>query len=107
MNHINNFVELLGKINQLLSESGEESWEKSFRGFLKRSDDAKDHQNLLSDIFQIYGGMGSFSDLVLYSNNKVLISENNLLDELRQNLFDVVLELKTTPRNKWLSFVRK
>ena len=37
-----------------------------------------------------YGGMGSLNDLVLYRNGKVLMSENDELDQLRNDLFNLL-----------------
>lgn len=38
----------------------------------------------------LYGGMGSLNDLVLYRNGKVLMSENDELDQLRSDLFNLL-----------------
>ncbi|WP_420107405.1 DUF6966 domain-containing protein [Leclercia adecarboxylata] len=38
----------------------------------------------------LYGGMGSLNDLVLYRNGKVLMSENDELDQLRRDLFNLL-----------------
>lgn len=38
----------------------------------------------------LFGGMGSLNDLVLYSKGKVLIDENEELDQLRSNLFNLL-----------------
>lgn len=37
-----------------------------------------------------YGGMESLNDLVLYRNGSVLMSENDELDQLRRDLFDLL-----------------
>ncbi len=38
----------------------------------------------------LYGEMGSLNDLVLYRNGKVLMSENDELDQLRRDLFNLL-----------------
>ncbi|WP_408612276.1 DUF6966 domain-containing protein [Leclercia tamurae] len=37
-----------------------------------------------------YSGMGSLSDLVLYRNGKALMSENDELNQLRHDLFNLL-----------------
>ncbi|WP_239954906.1 hypothetical protein [Pantoea sp. Z09] len=38
----------------------------------------------------LYGGMGSLNDLVLYSKGKILIDENEELDQLRSEVFNLL-----------------
>ncbi|MDR6156907.1 hypothetical protein QF023_000423 [Chryseobacterium sp. SLBN-27] len=45
----------------------------------------------LSNIKNIYGGMGSFNDLVLYKDGKVDIEANEKLSALREDLYKAVL----------------
>ncbi|MGH8780352.1 DUF6966 domain-containing protein [Paraburkholderia sp.] len=40
-------------------------------------------------VVSMYGGMGSLNDLVLYRNGQPLIKENNELDALRAELYDL------------------
>ncbi|MFN4364443.1 DUF6966 domain-containing protein [Chryseobacterium hispalense] len=45
----------------------------------------------LSNIKNIYGGMGSFNDLLLYKDGKVDIEANEKLSALREDLYKAVL----------------
>lgn len=45
----------------------------------------------LSKIKSIYGGMGSFNDMVLYKDGKVDFEGNEKLNILRKELYDAVL----------------
>jgi len=56
-------------------------WQKIFKNFLY-SDELKELSTLKKDIIKIYGGMGSFNDLVLHRNCEPCIKENRLLDDL-------------------------
>ena len=44
-------------------------------------------KNLVEKILKLYGGMGSFNDLVLYKNGVLCKKENNILDELRNKFY--------------------
>ena len=84
---------ILDKIIILLSSVEEENWRFTFERFKKISvqiDNREDEKKLKSAIIRIYGGMGSFSDLVLYSKEQVLIEDNQKLDLLRKELFKVI-----------------
>ena len=45
-------------------------------------------KNLVEKILKLYGGMGSFNDLVLYKNGVLCKKENNILDELRNKFYE-------------------
>ena len=40
-------------------------------------------------ILSLYGGMGSLNDLVIYNNGIPLVDENNELDALRSQLYEL------------------
>ena len=46
-------------------------------------------------IRNLYGGMGSFNDLVLSKNYIPLIEENNKLEKLKAELYEKYIELRT------------
>ncbi|MGE4513136.1 MAG: hypothetical protein AB7E26_04880 [Chryseobacterium sp.] len=48
-------------------------------------------EEALSIIKKMYGGMGSFNDLVLYKDGKVDIEANEKLSVLREDLYKAVL----------------
>ena len=88
----NNTIEgTIDKIIQLLTASGEEYWTDYFtyqKNRLINQDDSR--QEISKDLLKAFkGGMGSFSDLVLHKNSVPLIDENNQLEILKDNLFDL------------------
>jgi hypothetical protein len=89
--------QILDGIIEILSCVGEINWLNAMRAFRNRSEPAgtDERRQLLSDIMRIYGGMGSFSDLVLYKEGKLVPDENSRLDELRRRLFNAALNGRT------------
>ncbi len=83
---------IIKQIIDLLVSVGESNWADTFTSFRLKlvNSDSENLQVLRSDILRIYGGMGSFNDLVLYNEGQVLIRENQTLDKLRKELFDVL-----------------
>lgn len=86
-------LNILNKIISVLERSNEDNWLKTFSNIYEsyeslENDDEKAYYR--REILNVYGGMGSFSDLVLYDNNKVLYEENNELDALRKDLFEEI-----------------
>ena len=79
---------LLTKIADLLDAHGEADWAQSFRNFL--SDYNSEPEVTKGKIRSVYGGMGSFNDIILYgSNGMPLRDENNELDQMRSELFQL------------------
>lgn len=85
-------ISIIKQIIDLLVSVGESNWADTFTSFKLKlvNSDSESLQILRSDILRIYGGMGSFNDLVLYNEGQVLIRENQTLDKLRKELFDVL-----------------
>lgn len=50
-----------------------------------------DKKEALSNIQSIYGGMGSFSDMVIYKDGKIDLEANEKLSALREDLYNAVL----------------
>ncbi|WP_263602663.1 DUF6966 domain-containing protein [Chryseobacterium sp. PET-29] len=48
-------------------------------------------EEALSNIKNIYGGMGSFNDFVLYKDEKVDVEANEKLSALREDLYKAVV----------------
>lgn len=61
---------------------------QDFRNRCDSVSDPFDQKNLISDLLRIYGGMGSFSDLILYNQGNLLQKETSQLDALRRELFE-------------------
>jgi len=85
-------ISLIEQIIDLLVSVRESNWADAFKSFRRRLDnsDSESTETLRSDILRIYGGMGSFNDLVLYQEGQPLIKENQALDKLRMELFDAL-----------------
>jgi len=93
MSDISTVREILVRLISLLRKAHEIDWANaldSFRAHCDATGDNPEKTGLFSDILRIYGGMGSFSDLVLYREGEVLLTENNELDNLRKELFEAV-----------------
>jgi hypothetical protein len=93
----NQLRSVLDVLIQLLSSVGETNWHRALLSLRDRYDTAinqQEQKEVLSDILHIYGGMGSFSDLVLYQNGKLLLSQTRQLDDLRRQLFDLARQAR-------------
>lgn len=80
---------IITDILKVLEKVQEKEWIPVFRSFLEEVD-SMDRTILNKRIKKIYGGMGSFNDLVLYKNEQLCFKENVLLDNLRKELFDKI-----------------
>ncbi len=92
MNDMIILINVLNKITELLSSVNEKNWNKAITYFINEAQGTKTENEkkiLLSKILQIYGGLGSFSDLVIYVKGQVMIKENIKLDALRKELFNI------------------
>jgi hypothetical protein len=93
MTGLDKITALIDRIIVLMMSVGETDWLKSLESLRRRCDmvcSEKEKRGLLGDILGMYGGMGGFSDLVLFKGDKVLFAENEELDCLRRQLFDAV-----------------
>lgn len=93
MMNMTKLVGILDDLIQLLTRADEKNWLNAIKSFRNRCDEVFDEQSrsiLQAELRRIFGGMGSFSDLVLYSSGQVLIKENQELDRLRKELFEVL-----------------
>jgi hypothetical protein len=79
------------RIEKLLLEVGESNWLNSFKNFITELEEHED-TTVYRKIISIYGGAGSFSDLVLYKNGVLCIEENNELERLRNGLYNKIGE---------------
>lgn len=74
------------EITNILSSNNEDSWAKVFEK-LSRELDVDCESSILS-LKGLYGGMGSFNDIILHENGTPLIRENDELDDLRHALYN-------------------
>jgi len=72
-------------IANVLSSNDEESWAKTFETLGSELD--FDCESSIFSLRKLYGGMGSFNDIVLHKDGIPLIRENDELDELRHTLY--------------------
>ena len=81
------FEHLIQQIIFLLKKNESKRWVPIFKEFLH---DCKTKQTgeLVKKILSIYGGMGSFNDLVIQRDHKILVKEDEQLDKLREELSD-------------------
>lgn len=80
--------ELLVQITSLLLENNQNGWAEKFDSFSQKLD--TDYDNTLREIKLTFGGAGSFNDVVLHKDGKILISENRELSNLQDQLYDVL-----------------
>jgi hypothetical protein len=77
------------KLIDLLRENNVLDWTQVFEKFLYDFNNEQDKKAVAKSIINIYrGGMGSFSDLILQKNMKMLIKENDILAALKHELFN-------------------
>ena len=85
------------QISEFLKESNP-SWSEGFAWFATQYE--LDPNQTLTQIRHRYGGMGSFSDLVLYKDENVDFEAMEKLDALRDGLYDKVVEEIIALRSK-------
>lgn len=73
------------EIIKILSSNEEDSWAKRFEKLAIELD--IDFESSIYSLKKLYGGMGSFNDIVLHKNGMPLIRENDALDDLRYKLY--------------------
>ena len=79
---------VIQQIVELLKNCGEKSWANAIECSWSESEQDLDYAK--NRIRALYGGMGSFNDLVLHSPDGVpLKAENDELDDLRSQLYEL------------------
>lgn len=87
MKKLNNVEVILSRLIELLRAGAANEWAVAIEKIKEEfeQDPSYSSQRILS----IYGGMGSFNDVVLYREGQPLILENNELDDLRNRLYSI------------------
>lgn len=80
--------ELLYGIQKILADSRCDDWADIFSRVIDSYHHDPDSTRV--QMRQLYGGMGSFNDLVLSSDGQPLIEENNRLDAMRKELYQEI-----------------
>jgi len=100
---MNKMVHLLQKISEIMANNGQANraalLTKCFTK-LQNNQELINDPNFIREIMNLYGGMGSFFDVVLYKDGKPLIQENNKLSRLTSELYDFCIELRTSRNHK-------
>ncbi|WP_376782073.1 DUF6966 domain-containing protein [Pseudescherichia vulneris] len=78
---------VLSEIVKILSDNDESSWATYFKSCENQLD--VDYQVGIYNIRQVYRGMGSFNDLILHKHGLPLQKENDRLDQLRHELYEL------------------
>jgi hypothetical protein len=73
---------------KLLSENDEKRWAEVLTRLMQNYIESDNKQGVASLIKKLYGGAGTFNDLVLHKDGKPLIEENNQLEKLRHELYE-------------------
>ncbi|HFV9238260.1 hypothetical protein ABKV24_02550 [Enterobacter mori] len=69
----------------ILSSNDEGSWAKTFEKLGCELE--VDYESSIYALKKLYGGMGSFNDIIFHKNGIPLIRENDELDDLRHKLY--------------------
>ena len=87
-------ISVLDKIIECLASSGECDWQDRFNKIRANynPNDEESFEDIRYSLRRLYGGMGSFNDLVLHEESKPMIKNNNELDQLRKELFNLLHE---------------
>lgn len=83
-------IEICRKILELLLEYNEKQWVKSFDYFVRNADNSN-IKDSAREILKIYGGAGSFNDLVLHKDGLPVTSGNEKLNQLKRLLYESLL----------------
>jgi len=85
MNNLAEIRIIVARVSDLLAEAGNQNWLSAFQKF---SMELNDHPaRAIAQIISVYGGMGSFNDIVLYEDGQPNTAWNVELDALREALY--------------------
>ena len=87
MNEIQTIQSILSEIAGVFRNSDLASWAKTFQDFYVEI--GVEPNAVTRKILSLYGGMGSFNDIVIYRSGIALKKENSYMDALREQLFDL------------------
>lgn len=87
---INEIKKTLTHIISVLRSNNENAWAKTFENLGSELD--VDCETTIFALKKVYGGMGSFNDIVLHKNGLPLRKENNELEDLSHRLYQQLEE---------------
>ncbi|MFJ3485579.1 DUF6966 domain-containing protein [Pseudomonas sp. NPDC090202] len=99
MNSIDEIASHLQRIAQLLRDFEEHSWAQSFEAL--KHELATDPSHTAWKITRLYGGAGSFSDLVLHQNRVAPRLENDELAQLRSALYGLCRQQNSSKNDQF------
>ncbi|CAH3896261.1 MULTISPECIES: DUF6966 domain-containing protein [Enterobacter] len=82
---INEIKKTLTNIISILHSNNENAWAKTFETLGSELD--VDCEASIFALKKVYGGMGSFNDIVLHKNGQPLRKENDELEDLSHRLY--------------------
>jgi hypothetical protein len=80
-------ISTLSRIASVLRAGGNANWARSIERF--ESNMLRDPEETCARVLSIFGGMGSFNDIVLQKDGKMLYQENEELAQLGTQLYDL------------------
>lgn len=83
-------IDIFTEIAALLRVAGNDNWAKAFDNL--RSEFEISPEAARTEILRVYGGIGSFNDVILYRDGQPLWTENGRLSTLRTELYDICRE---------------
>lgn len=86
---------LLEECIQLLSENDEKRWAEVLIRLKRHYIENDNNEETLSLIRKLFGGAGTFNDVVLHKDGKPLIEENNQLEKSRHELYEECINKMT------------
>lgn len=87
MKDIRAIQEVLVQLEDVLRRGNNPNWANAIETLMHEF--AQDPDTTVGDVIRLFGGSGSLNDIVLYGNGTPLIRENNDLDKLRSNLYEL------------------
>ena len=92
------------KINQIidvLNDVSEHEWNELFLRYLSKLKNPNINRDIIvKDLLKIFGGMGSFNDLVLYKDGQLCFDQNVKLNLLRKDLFNILIQIRSSNNNE-------
>ena len=79
-------------LKTLLEKSGEEHWANVFDKMAFNLQENEINREMINDLLKMYGGMGSFNDLILYLRGVPEVEQNNYLEYLRTGLYKELIK---------------
>lgn len=90
--NVDKVIDILEQIGNILRKNRDSNWLPAIENLLSQflNETARETQVILvRKIIGMYGGMGSFNDLILFDDGNVCYEENEQLDRLRGELYEI------------------